>query len=84
MNWTGDLKCTESEQIIMLLKSSDCIMHDLTEIFNKCEDKETNTEIDYYIVLRKWKIIEPASEFRCFVSHNKLIGKVKYNIEFFN
>jgi len=79
MNWTGNLKCTDSEQVILLLKSSDCIMHDLTEPFSFCEDESEhenlqNNEIQYYIVLRKWETIEPASEFRCFVSNDKIIG----------
>lgn len=82
MNWSGDLKCSEPEQVLMLLKSSDCVMHDLTEIFYKCDDKKdikVDLDMKYYIVLRKWETIEPCSEFRCFVSHNQLIG-MKHNI----
>lgn len=76
MNWTGDMKCEDAEQVLLLLKSSDCISHDLVEPFDHCEDKNNESEsIDYYLVLRKWKDIHPASEFRCFVSHNRLIGK---------
>ena len=76
MNWTGNMKCEDADQILLLLKSSDCITHDLTEPFDHCEDKHTNlANVEYYLVLRKWKSIHPASEFRCFVSHDKLIGQ---------
>ena len=80
MNWTGDMKCDDAEQVLLLLKSSDCIMHDVSEPFSLCEDFETEkVDVKYYLVLRKWVSIHPASEFRCFVSHNTLIGVTQRN-----
>ena len=82
MNWTGNMECNDAEQILLLLKSSDCIMHDLTEPFDHCEDVDNDNEdnnVDYYLVLRKWNTIHPSSEFRCFVSHNQLVGVSQRN-----
>ena len=76
MNFSQSLKCTESSDIILMLKSSNFIMHDITAAFYYCDDGANfdYNSFPYYLVLRKWKEIDPSSEFRCFVSHNRLIG----------
>lgn len=33
----------------------------------------------YELVLRKWQEFNPANEFRCFVKHNKVVGKLVHN-----
>ncbi|XP_052800656.1 cell division cycle protein 123 homolog isoform X2 [Mya arenaria] len=71
------LKCTCPSDVYLLLKSSDFISHDLTEPFKFCTDDENlknETTVKYELVLRKWRELNPAYEFRCFVKGNTVIG----------
>uniref|UniRef100_A0A224XSJ0 Putative cell division cycle protein n=1 Tax=Panstrongylus lignarius TaxID=156445 RepID=A0A224XSJ0_9HEMI len=61
------LKCSNLQDIYLLLKSSDKISQDLDAKYNKIPSK-------YFIVLKKWEDIHPGSEFRCFVSDKQLIA----------
>lgn len=61
---TGSLKCVTLEDILLLLKSSDFVAHDLTHAPTH----------DMYLSLRKWKSIQSSMEFRCFVKDKSLIG----------
>lgn len=69
-------KCNTLSEIFLLLKSSDKIVHDLTEAFERCTDytAESVPEFDFNLVLRKWKNINPSMEFRCFIGRNEVIG----------
>ncbi|XP_055939325.1 cell division cycle protein 123 homolog [Argiope bruennichi] len=71
--------CTSLSDIYLLLKSSDFIIHDLTQRYMLCEDFEQNQsnnaeKEDFYLVLRKWTEIDPSCEYRCFVRNGLLIG----------
>jgi len=70
------LQCSSSDDVLLLIKSSDFTLHDLNETFNYCEDAGATdcSNFDYYLVLRKWIDIIPSSEFRCFVKERRLIG----------
>eukprot|EP00794_Sanderia_malayensis_P006883 gene6883-7658_t len=71
----GTLKCRSFSDICLLLKSSDFIMHDLTNAFEFCEDSTERLPTDSFeLVLRKWTEISPAAEFRCFVKKDRLIA----------
>ncbi|XP_072097931.1 translation initiation factor eIF2 assembly protein isoform X1 [Mobula birostris] len=70
----GSLKCRNLSDIFLLLKSSDFVMHDLTQPFLHCTDDSPDPKIDTQLVLRKWCELIPGGEFRCFVKENKLIG----------
>ncbi|XP_046639568.1 cell division cycle protein 123 homolog [Daphnia pulicaria] len=71
----NSLQCHMSADVHLLLKSSDFILHDLTEPFKECEDQNVNqTPVKYNLVLRKWVEINPVNEFRCFVQNKNLIG----------
>jgi hypothetical protein len=72
------MKCTHSDEVMMLLKCSDRIAHDLS-----IDEKKTKEEAEegqhqhhqrHVLALRQWKDINPVGEFRCFVSNDKLIG----------
>lgn len=65
---TGSLKCTSLDDMILLLKSSDFITHDLLKLV----EMEATQKV--YLSLRKWKSIRPSMEFRCFVRQDQLIG----------
>ena len=71
----GTLKCSSFQDICLLLKSSDFIVHDLMNAFEYCEDSTDSHEADQFeLILRKWVEISPAMEFRCFVKKNKLVA----------
>ena len=77
---SGTLKCTNAADIFLLLKSSDFVMHDLSQAFEHCyvgegtlEDLPKRPE-RFQLVLRKWYELSPSMEFRCFVRDGRLIG----------
>lgn len=68
---TKTLKCKTLEEVYLLLKSSDRIAKDLSNVktYSNCENSLTPC-----LVLKKWQDINPCTEFRCFVVDNELIG----------
>lgn len=69
-------RCHSSQDIYLLLKSSDRVIHDLTQPFKHCADANDDNpvKVEYQLVLKKWVDINPSMEFRCFVMDNSLIG----------
>ncbi|RMZ90426.1 hypothetical protein DV736_g2343, partial [Chaetothyriales sp. CBS 134916] len=84
MSPTNDMACRTANDIYLLLKSSDFIIHDLEHAFDDCVDVTTTTNnnnnnnnnsiIPYHLILRKKFEINPALEFRCFVRNRHLIA----------
>eukprot|EP01134_Creolimax_fragrantissima_P002261 CFRG2261T1 len=89
----GTLRCETVNDVLLLLKSSDFVSHDVHQPYEQCEDVDqfgyaivggdgrtsTNADVEdvnttYELVLKKWKHLQPAMEFRCFVRDNKLIA----------
>ena len=81
MSPTGTLRCENASDVILLLKSSSLIVHDLVLklVFLSCGCPwYLLTAIrpeKFYLVLRKWYDIAPSMEFRCFVRNSRLFGK---------
>lgn len=73
---TKSLKCTSLEEVYLLLKSSDRISRDISAVK---ELASNDKEIPPCLVLKKWRDINPCTEFRCFVVNRELVGK---NISF--
>ncbi|KAM9966364.1 hypothetical protein ACTFIR_006575 [Dictyostelium discoideum] len=73
MNVYNSLKCTNTTDIYLLLKSSDFINHDLMQ-FSINQDDKDDSLTPYVLVLRKWQNLQPSMEFRCFVKDNQLLG----------
>ncbi|XP_034944748.1 cell division cycle protein 123 homolog [Chelonus insularis] len=67
---TKTLKCTSLEDIYLLLKSSNKIARDITVAKELLDD----TKIQSCLVLKKWRDINPSTEFRCFVIKKELVG----------
>lgn len=76
----GSLRCESFAEICLLLHSSDCIIHDLTEALPSCRDyadqeQQSESEFQFFLALRKWiPDIRPEHEFRCFVQEKNLRG----------
>ncbi|CAL1271950.1 unnamed protein product [Larinioides sclopetarius] len=86
-------KCKTISDIYLLLKTSDFIVHDLTQRYMLCEDFEqsqsnnsnpNDEKEDFYLVLRKWTEINPSCEYRCFVRNGVLIGICQRERKYFD
>jgi len=69
----GTLRCATADDVIMLLKASDFVSHDLHNAFDHCRSEQRRTRPDHFcLVLRQWRTVEESGEFRCFVHSNRL------------
>ncbi|EGG22582.1 cell division cycle protein [Cavenderia fasciculata] len=77
MNIHSSLKCLTPTDVLLLLKSSDFINHDLCQ-FQIEKDQEEILKDDsispFTLVLRKYHNLFHSMEFRCFVKNNQLIA----------
>ncbi|KAI9690211.1 MAG: hypothetical protein M1822_009172 [Bathelium mastoideum] len=85
---TNSMECRSPNDIYLLLKSSDFITHDLEHAFDDCEDDLDGKSFDdvaqYHLVLRKWILLNPSVEFRCFVRNRKLLGMCQRDLNHFD
>lgn len=85
---TNSMECRTPNDIYLLLKSSDFITHDLQHAFDDTTDggdtKAEETSIPYHLVLRKWIVLNPSVEFRCFVRNRKLIAICQRDLNHFD
>ncbi|TMW62166.1 hypothetical protein Poli38472_009659 [Pythium oligandrum] len=75
----GSLKCTSFEDVFLLLKSSDFMVHDLTQPYGGCTDLTEAEAADVVpetvtLVLKKWCNFYDSMHFRCFVVNHTLVG----------
>ena len=81
------MKCRNVDEVILLLKASDSVAHDLTDAYGACCDYEANaieneSEEERAIrenprpvlTLREWYDLNPSMEFRCFVRKGLFIA----------
>jgi len=59
--------------IIILLKSSDFIAHDLTQCYAECIGTPAHAT-HYNLVLKEYVSVNPAMEYRVFVRGNNIVG----------
>ncbi|CAM6129597.1 unnamed protein product [Calypogeia fissa] len=71
---TGNLKCKNFGEVLLLLKASDSVVHDLCHAFDGCEDKAREQPEEIVLALRKWYDLRPEREFRAFVFGKVLVG----------
>ncbi|XP_071499436.1 translation initiation factor eIF2 assembly protein-like [Diadema antillarum] len=80
----NSLKCQTFNDIILLLKSSDFVTHDLTQPFETCSEEDTAAgQVQYELVLRRWKEIVPSMEFRVFVANQEVVAISQRDISSF-
>jgi len=81
----GTLCCHNADQVVLLLKSSDIILHDL-EQYPTTDHRTTLTDhtSPFVLVLKKYHDLSVSYEFRCFVKDRNLIGiSQRYITQFF-
>ena len=60
-------------QVLLLLKSSDRVMHDICHAFDACPGPPREP-VRHALTLRKWIALRPERELRCFVRQHDLVG----------
>ena len=79
------MRCRNADEVVLLLKASDAVVHDLTEAYNACvdydrdegEDEEERAVREHAsttLALREWFDLNPSLEFRCFVKSKNLVA----------
>lgn len=73
----ADLKFRSVDEILLALKGSDFIAHDLEHRYELCVDAAAvpGDELPrVLVVLKPWRALKRASEFRCFVYRRRLVA----------
>ncbi|EGV65403.1 hypothetical protein PSN45_002431 [Yamadazyma tenuis] len=78
------MKCQSASDVYLMLNASDHITHDLDFPFEDTHDEESDPEFDYELVLRKWRDINPALEFRVFVRNGEVVGKSQRDLNYYD
>lgn len=89
---TNSMECRTPNDIYLLLKSSDFVTHDIAHAFDDTTEGTENEDgspaepptIPYHLVLRKWIMLNPSVEFRCFVRNRKLIALCQRDLNHFD
>ncbi|CEF97573.1 D123 [Ostreococcus tauri] len=79
------MKCRNADEVVLLLKASDSVTHDLTEAYRACadyvvdemedeEDRAVREHANTALALREWYDLNPSMEFRCFVKTYNLVA----------
>lgn len=69
-------KCTEVNEIYLLLNASNYIVHDLEVSHQQGNEVE--------LVLRQWFALNPALEFRIFVRDSKIVGATQRDLNYYD
>eukprot|EP01147_Barroeca_monosierra_P004332 gene4332-6636_t len=77
------MRSQSADDVMLLLKSSECVQHDLSMPYHHCIDENGSEKrtVTYNLVLRHWMDMNPSFEFRCFVSNHKLFGQYAFHME---
>ena len=76
LTFDGTLRCANCAEVVLLLKASDCVVHDLCHAYSQCSDVEAvdAPPTPPQLVLKQWLPLRPQLEFRCFVLDGELMG----------
>lgn len=78
------MRCTEINELYLLLNASNYIMYDLQDAFDGCVDNNSQDERpEYELVLRQWFDINPALEFRVFIRDGTVIGVSQRDLNYY-
>ncbi|KAJ0404652.1 hypothetical protein P43SY_009865 [Pythium insidiosum] len=75
----GSLRCTTYEDVFLLLKASDFVVHDLTQPYAGAEPAADSVDASdrpstVTLVLKKWCSLYDSMLFRCFVVEHRLVA----------
>ncbi|OQR98284.1 cell division cycle protein [Achlya hypogyna] len=73
----NSLACRSLEDMVLALKASDFVLHDLTRAYDGCVDREADGRSRperFHLVLKKWCNFFDSMHFRCFVRDACLVG----------
>jgi hypothetical protein len=72
----GNLRCANADEVLLLLKASDAVAHDLCYAYDQCADAASSDAppTPPQLVLKRWLELRPAMEFRCFARNRRLVG----------
>ena len=76
------LRCERVSDVLLLLKVSEFVTHDLVRAFDHCEES-VDEEVQKVLALRKYQSINQSCEFRCFVVNRSLVAISQRNLTFF-
>eukprot|EP00741_Cyanophora_paradoxa_P017265 tig00020961_g16676.t1 len=71
---SGTLECKTVEDVLLLLKGSDFIAHDLDMAFDDCPARTRQRPERFVLALRQWRPLNASMEFRCFVRAGRILG----------
>ena len=74
MTTTNSTCCTNADEVVLLLKSSDRVADDICHAFDACPAGPAEP-VQHVLVLKKQYDLRPEREFRCFVRGHQLIGR---------
>lgn len=86
MTSTQTMACTNSDEVLLLMQSSDRIAHDVCRAYESCSSSSSRQQgatgliatngsrPALTMVLRQWQTILPGREFRCFVHSSEVVG----------
>ncbi|KAG3003902.1 hypothetical protein PC120_g18889 [Phytophthora cactorum] len=76
----GSLKCTNFEDVFLLLQASDFVVHDLTQPYIGCSGENAEkSPPESHLVLKKWCNFLDSMLFRCFVVGHRLVAVSQRN-----
>ncbi|AGO11850.1 AaceriADR081Cp [[Ashbya] aceris (nom. inval.)] len=79
----NSMKCSEVNDVYLLLNGSSHVMHDLEGAFDECSD-EVNEKPTPELVLREWFNLNPALEFRVFVRNGEILGASQRDLNYYD
>lgn len=79
MSPTSSLCCTNADEVLLLLRSSDRVAHDITAAAQEAAPAAGGggggaPPVQHCLALRRWYDLQPGREFRCFVRAHALAG----------
>lgn len=78
------MKCSEINEIYLLLSASNYISFDLQQGFDAGVDESERKVNEFELVLRQWFDINPALEFRVFIRDGKIIGVSQRDLNYYS
>ncbi|AEY96301.1 FADR081Cp [Eremothecium gossypii FDAG1] len=79
----NSMKCSEANDVYLLLNGSGHVMHDLQDAFRECVDGGAERPAPE-LVLREWFNLNPALEFRVFVRDGEVLGACQRDLNYYD